>query len=323
MFAISRRLICVLDATMTSDNQQPHFLVMDQYHLSREKARTAVIASLERCGEVCPQKGWDNLRLTWKNDTTLNTATFRQLVDEARQKGSVIRIQRYLDKSDPVFGGTIDELSTPNNQMSVNTAYAGWEKQVSGPCRTSATEMDLMEDILEYRVRVCEHSNEYDFRVCCRYYRAYLSACISIVEAFINRHILIAQHDGFTSPEFNRLKSTTSLEDRLHLLFQVCSEDDSNPLFQSIPWCHFQEMRRQRNEILHAINPLFVYSLKEVWQFLNKVRTGIGELLLLLRRAHQKPTLLFIERLRTAPKISLRQIRFRSDGNHAVRVLRG
>jgi len=213
---------------------------MDQYHLSRDKARTAVIAALERCGEVRPREGWDNLQLTWKHETPPNTATFRELVEEARKKGAIVEIQRHLDKSDSVFGGSIDELSIPNYQMSVNTAYAGWEKQVTGPCRASSIVMDLMEDILEYRTRTCEYSNEYDFRACCRYYRAYLSACLSLVDAFINRHILIAEHDGFSSPEFDRLKTTTSLEDRIHLLLQVCSEDDPRQVLRSIPWCHFQ-----------------------------------------------------------------------------------
>ena len=276
---------------MLSNTPQPQFLVMDQYHLSQGKARAAVIAVLERCGEVCPR--------------------------------AVVRIQRYLDKSDSVFGGMIDEISVANYQMSVNTAYAGWEKQVTGPCRTSSVVMDLTEDILEYRACICKYSNEHNFRICCRYYRAYLSACLSLVDAFINRHILVAEHDGFSSPEFDRLKRTTSLEDRVCLLLQVCSEDGPSQVLQSIPWCHFQEIRKHRNEIIHAINPVFAYSLKEMWQVLNKVRTGIDELLLLLRHAHKKPTLLFIEQLRSAPTVNFQQIRFRADGNHVVKTLSG
>jgi hypothetical protein len=303
---------------------QPHFLVMNQYHLSREKARAAVIDVLKRYGEVCPrERAWDTLQLKWTNETPPTTVTFRELVEEAQEKGAVVRIQKYLDKSDSIFGGSIDELSLANYQMSVNTAYAGWEKKTAGPCRTSSVAVDLMEDILEYRARTCEHSNEYDFRICCRYYRAYLSACLSLVDAFINRHVLIAEHDGFSSPEFDRLKATTSLVDRVCLLYQVCSGNDPGQVLQSVPWCQFQEIRRHRNEIIHAINPVYTYSLKEMWQFLNKVRTGIGELLLLLRHAHKKPTLLFIERLRSAPTVNFRQIHFRSDGRHVIKTLYG
>ena len=293
---------------------QPHFLELKPFHLSVEKARCAVISTLERYEVQRPENGWESVFFKRNDVTPTKSVTFTELIDEARRTGVVSPIQEYFDKNDPVFGGTINEISIPNFQLTHNVEFAGWSKEAQGPCRTSCVEFELTDDILDYRCRTCEHSNEYNFQFTARYFRAYLSSCISIVEAFINRHILLAEYEGFSSPEFEQLKKTNRLEERISLWWSFCSEDDQSSLLQSTAWNHFQELRKKRNEILHAIDPISVYSLKEIQLYLNKVRTGIGEFLLILRRAHQKPTLGFIERLRTAPLVDFMKIRFKSDG---------
>ena len=299
---------------------KPPFLVLSRYHLSKNAARNAVIAVLERCDTPCPRDGWDSLRLQWKQEKPSLTVSFQQLVDEARQTGIVKRLQDYLDKRDPVFGGTHEEMATPNFQFKWKTEYAGWKREVQGPCRTACVERELTDDILDYRRQACDHSNEYDFRLTARYFRAYLSACVSILDAFINRHILLAKYENFTSPEFEELKAERRMEEKMRLWCSVCSVDDPSSLYSSKPWCHFQELREKRNMILHAVDPISTYSVKEMQVFLNKVQTGIGKLLLLLRKAHKKPALGFIERLRTAPKVQFHQIRFKGDGNHRIKV---
>lgn len=308
---------------MITQTDNPHFLVLQKCALSKNNARQAVIAVLQRCDVQCPRDGWDSLRLTWKPENPPVSVSFAELMDEARQTGVVHRLQNYLDKQDSIFGGTLDDLCTPNYQMRIRTEYAGCIKEVQGPCRTSCVERDLMEDILDYRRQACEHSNEYDFRLTARYFRAYLSACVSLLDAFINRHILLAKHERFSSPEFDQLQTQTNLEKKVRLWWAVCSEDDLSPFFQSEAWCHLQEIRTKRNEILHAIDPISVYSIKELQVYLNKVQTGVGELLLLLRKAHQKPTLGFIERLRTAPKVDFHRINFRAEGAHEIKVVNG
>jgi hypothetical protein len=308
---------------MSAQPANPHFLVLEKYALSKVKARQAVVAVLQRCDVQRPKEGWEALRLTWKDESPPASVNFSNLVDEARGTGVVQRLQEYLDKKDSVFGGTFGDMSTPNFQIRCKSAYAGWEKEAQGPCRTSCVERDLMEDILEFRRQACEYSNEYDFRVTARFFRVYLSACVSLLDAFINRHVLLARHEGFTSPEFTRLQAETNMEEKVRLWWAVCSDGDPSLFFRSAMWCHFQEIRTRRNEILHAVDPISVYSLKDIQVYLNKVRTGVGELLLSLRQAHKKPTLGFIERLRTAPTVAFRQIRFRADGEHDIKVIQG
>lgn len=308
---------------MVTEKSDLPFLVLHPYALSREKARAAVIDILRRCEVQTPKEGWDSLRLTWNQQQPPVSVTFHDMVAEARRTGVVERLQDKLDQADPMFGGCINEFCTPNHQLQVMTEYAGWKKEAQGPFRSACVERDLMEDILEYRRLACVHSNQHNFRLTARYFRAYLTACVSILEAFINRHILLAKHDGFSSPEFDKLQVETNLEEKVRLWWQVCSGDNPTPFFRSVAWCHLQELRTRRNEVLHAIDPIAIYAIKDLQLYLNKVRSGVGELLWQLRKAHKKPTLGFIERLRNAPKVEFQKITFRADGQHEIKVIPG
>lgn len=308
---------------MSNSKEQPHLLVLHPCHLSLPMARRNAIETLERCSVKEPPSGWESLTLKWHNEAPPSMTTFAELVEETRRKGIACRLQDSLDQRDPVFGGTIDEIATSNFQMKCKVQWGAWTKEVWGPCRGSSVLRDLTEDVLFYRREACERSNEYDFRLTARAYRSYLAACISLVDAFINRHIYSAKNEGFTSPEFEVLKDEKKLEERMRLWWKVCSEDDPSTFFSSIPWCHLQELRTKRNEILHAIDPIAVYSLQEMQSYLNKVRTGVGESLLMLRVAHKKSTVGFVERLRTAPKVHFRKVRFKADGNHKIRTIEG
>lgn len=304
-------------------SKKPHFLVMHKYHMSRAVARQAVILSLQAAGVKEPTEGWDTLQITWNENEGTGPSSFPELIAEARAFGIVKPLQRYLDKADSIFGSTMDEIATPNWQMKLGTTYAGFSKEVEGPCRCAQVERDLTQDILHYRQEICDFSDQHDFRLLSRAFRSYLLACVSLIDAFINRHVLIAEYDGFKSPEFEELKVATNTERRVRLWFEVCSDDDPSPFFASPEWCHFQELRKKRNEIVHALDPFGMYSLREVQLFVNKVRTGVGGVLWLMRRAHKKPTLGFIERLRTAPVVDLMKIIFKADGNHEITRISG
>jgi hypothetical protein len=125
------------------------------------------------------------------------------------------------------------------------------------------------------------------------------------------------------SPELENLKAETKLEEKVRLWWEVCSNGDPTTLFSSQAWCHLQELRAKRNAILHALDPISVYSIKEMQVLLNRVRTGLGEVLLVLRKAHNKPTLGFIERLRSAPRVAFQEIDFRSDGPCRGKLIAG
>lgn len=296
------------------------FLIHGKHHLSPTKAREAVIAVLRRCGEERPADDWDSVVLTWKGNPPIRM-TFAEMVKEARETGVVRALQFHFDKKDSVFGGTyVEEFATPNYQIHHHSEWAGFVVDQQGPCRAACVEIDLTEDILTARRLASQHSNEYNFVLTCRYFRNYLSACISLVDAFINRHIHVAKAEGFTSPEFEQLQKTTGFEKKLELWWAVCCTDDISTLLGSVHYCRLQELRAKRNIFLHALEPIAGYSLLEMQIYLNKVRSGVGELLLLLRKAHRKPTLGFIERLRTAPKVAFHKVHLRSDGDRVDHV---
>lgn len=301
---------------------RPCFLTINKFHLSPPTARTEVIRLLTAIGEYEPSAGWDSIIVNW-NDRVHARQSFADLVQEARQTGTVQEIQEVLDKRDPVFAHSILDVATPEFRLTIEGSFAGKNHKVQGPCRAAFSERDLTEDILYYRTKACEFSRDYDFRATCRYYRAYLFACISIVDAFVNRHILLADHDGFSSPEFDELKVATKVEDRMRLWFSVYSTHDAGSFFGSKEWCHFQELRTRRNEVTHAVEPIGAYALRDIHICLNKVRTGVGGLLLLMRQAYEKSTLGFIERLRTAPIIDFRHIEFKADGHHQIKEIKG
>lgn len=156
---------------MTAEKNDPPFLVLQKYALSKERARAAVIAVMQRCDVQPPKEGWESLRLMWNHENPPVSVAFTDLVNEARQSGVVQRLHDYLDKTDSVFGGTLADFCTPNHQLRQTTEYAGWKKEAQGPCRASCVERELTEDILDYRRQACEHSNEYDFRLTARYFR--------------------------------------------------------------------------------------------------------------------------------------------------------
>lgn len=306
---------------MTDTNPQLPFLVIGENHLSPARARRRVIETLVQCGENEPADGWDKVVVKWKKGDPPFSMTFPEMVEDARKNGIVVHIQRHLDRKDSVFGGTLcDDFCTPNYQITLKTEFGSFKAEVQGPCRTACVEAELTEDILYYRRAACTHSNEYDFARTSRYYRNYLMASISLVDAFINRHIFMAMEDGFTSPEFEELKQTTKIERKVELLWKVCCKEDTAQLFGSVAWCRFQELREKRNALVHAVDPIAIYSLPSIQKYLNKVRSGVGELLLLIRTEHKKPTVGFIERIRTAPLVAYHQVHTRVDGDRVEKI---
>src|SRR5262245_25039943 len=128
---------------VTDTNSQLPFLVIGENHLSPARARRRVIETLVQCDEKEPAEGWDNVVVTWKKGDPPFSMKFPEMVEEARKTGIVRHLQRYLDRKDGVFGGTLcDEMCTPNYQITLTTQFGSFKAEVPGPCRTAAVEAD-------------------------------------------------------------------------------------------------------------------------------------------------------------------------------------
>ena len=283
-----------------------------------QKAEQAVEAALKHCGISKPHnKGWAEMDITITENGQPEQFKFYQLVKKARLSGIALEVlQKQIDNADPFFGRSLS-LATPNHQLEIAVSFAGNEKKLQGPCRIAPVEQELAEDILFYKQQVCEYSNSNDFSLSCRYYRSYIFSSISLIDAFINRHIQIFRTHGQTSPEFQELEQTFNLENKIDLWLKVFSNKSLSSINSTKEWNDFKLLQKERNMLTHAVEPFYGHQIKEIADYLNFSRTGVGGLLNLLRVSQNLKSLGFIERLRTAPKVTYKQITLRAE-NEAV-----
>lgn len=304
---------------MDNTEEKPYFLDLSEYHLSEQNARKNVIELLQATGSKSPKGGWDKSTITSGPPDHQEHTTFRELVKIARSSGVVGPIQKHIDRSDDIFGGTF-ALSTPSKMIGqVTTSYAGHTKILKPPMTDTPVENALSEDIMFYREETCLWSNEYDFEMCTRNYRSYLFSCIALVDAFINRHILIYKFRKIKSKEFEELQSTTRLEDRMNLFLKISTGKDLTAINGGTEWQHFKSLRRLRNEMTHINSPSLGYSIGEFADHLNFCRKGVGGILRQIRFLQGKHSLGFIERIMTAPFIYFNDITFKADGKYIVK----
>ena len=293
------------------------FLVLAKYHLSDAKAKKAVDSALVEHGLELENIG-PRISINLTVGKNKIRTSYAELVESTRLTGVVPYFREYQDSQDSIFGGTY-ELSIPNFQMGCKTEWAGWKKSWQGPGRNCPSERDLMRDILYFREQTCLYSNNHSFLFSCRYYRAYLLACISIVESFMNRYIHRANYDGYANPSFDALVNTTNFKKRVRLWLECFCSESSYQFFDSAEWSQFCELRRQRNELVHAVCPLAIYQIREIQRYLNFTQVGVGGLLRLIRKLRAESIPAFVQRLLSAPCVKYRRIRFRSGGENIIK----
>ena len=222
---------------------------------------------------------------------------------EARDSGIPKILYRIIDGKDPCFGGSL-ELATNSKAISLAIEFAGYSRQLRGPCRFFPIEVELTDDIIFHRRAACETSASSDFTECSRHFRAYLQSAVSMMDAFLNRYILLLEYTHAQVPD--GLRGPGRLDDRIDLWVRGIASRDPSELRQGPEWSQFSELRQERNRLVHAVEPYMGMRIQDLPRFLNAVRMGLGGLLLRMRQLAGQPTLGFIERLRTAPKISFR-----------------
>lgn len=283
-----------------------HLLIIAPYHLSEEKARKLVDLEMNSMGVKRGSISTDQT-VTISNDIERFQTTYRKLIAATRKEACVQPFQRERDFTDAVFGGSPDDLSVESWGGTLQTEWAGYSTVMPSPAWLQLPFRTFTNDILLFRADCCLHSDEAGMVNTLRSFRSYLGACISIVEAFINRYIARAKHDGFSSTEFTALQGERNMERRFELWLEAFAKPGSTGIafFKSRQWSDFQKIRDYRNRVVHAVDPIAAYGIEEVQQHLNLVREGVGGLFLRMREARGEPTLGFIERLRTAPIVDL------------------
>ncbi len=225
------------------------------------------------------------------------------LVQEARKTGSVAVLREKLDHSDPVFGGK-HGVSVSEN-MNLKTSWGGYERELEGPLRIVPIETELTADILYYRSEACSRSIGVSFVETTRAYRSYVLCSLSLVEAFLNAHIVRAKFAGSITEVTELGWRKSNLEDRIGLWISLFAQNGATLAMvkSDVCWNHFQELRQARNSLAHSIEPFLGISIKGMVRELNAVRQGVGGLLLKLRELQARESLGFIERLVSAPEV--------------------
>ena len=301
----------------------PQFLTLNDNATSENKAKKNVNELLEKFNYEPPlvKAQWSKKRYTFTFGSENIELSYFDLIQEMRKYGVVYSIQNYLDRSDEIFGQTFG-LETPNFQFPVTTHFAGFSKILQSPSRTIPIEKELVSDIIFYREETCYESDDKDFEMCTRNYRAYLFTSISLIDAFINKHILIYNHQGLNTTDFNSLKESRNSDERIELLVKIISNDDNvQRLKESEAWNDYKKLKNLRNNIVHSLEPFFGHSIPEFAEHLNLIRTGVGELLKMILGFQNKFTLGFIEELRNAPEVFYNQIRFKSNGDSEIKKI--
>lgn len=298
--------------------ERHQYLVIDEYHLAHTDAHEAVVALAAARGAVKPPGGWDELTMSWTNrDGKVVKLSFDKMVDYARRTGIVRELQADMDSADYVFGSSYSvpmPTSGSGHSMKLKGEYAGFVKELSVPCRYAAIESELVEDILSFRASGCSHSDADDLIDTCRYFRAYLHACVAVVEGFVHRYVLMYSHTRTRPVDVDAFRHAPDLEAKIALWLETFGHARLADIRESHEWYEFKRLVKARNEMVHTRHAFLGHNIRDIAREFNYVRDGVGGLLRLFRLIEGEKTLGFIERLRTAPQITFSAPRQR----HAV-----
>jgi hypothetical protein len=278
--------------------EQPYLLELEPNAMSKASSTKAVVELLTAIAPK-PKEGWHRATVTFGNPS--EQVSYQKLVEETAKHG-YNRVQLFREASDDIFGVGIGMTCAESDHgVVLDVEYGGHKETLRSPYYYNPVEWDLSEDILAYRQEACLWSNEYLFTDCVRNYRAYLFSCIALVDAFINRHIIMYKHRGYNSQDLSDLQRCPRLEERLDLFMKVSANKGLSAINQGGEWIDFKKLRALRNSITHIEKPVLAYHLNDFAVHFNYVRAGIGGLLKRIRYEQGKQSLCFIDRLVNAP----------------------
>lgn len=215
-------------------------------------------------------------------------------INFVRESGIANKLQELYDKSDATLNSMFnlgiesDEIS----RMSVKSKFGSCEKKLISNGLIDSPEQSFSQDICYYRgefVKACFDKDQTGYT---RAYRSTLLSAVSLVECFLQRYIFLV-NDGIiqiTDQEsFNLFIKPGRISDRIDLWMKIFTSTDISVLHNSNEYKAFSEIKKRRNEIVHSREPMIVYKVKDMIKIMNRVMSGIGGLLILLRRYEGRP----------------------------------
>lgn len=293
-----------------------HYLHIDEHHLDQTEAMEAVVRLAEATGAAPPEAGWHHLALTWQAaDGSREQWSFAELVEATRQTGVVPELQHQIDLADLVFGAALAEpepLTGAGHSLKLRSSYVDQHKELSVPCRYAAIEFELAADVLAHRAAACACSDADDLVETCRHFRAYLHACVDLLEAFLHRHACWMADRPELADSLRAFPRADDTEARVAWWLAHFAQASLADIAQSHEWGECVRLLRIRRELWHHRGPFFGHSVRDLARQLNLVRDGVGGLLHLLRLLAGRGPLGFVEQLRTAPRVTFQLPRQRA-----------
>jgi len=282
--------------------KQNPVLKIAPFHLSMKNAEKHVSALLKATGFTRPKAGWHSATYNLDTPAGSRTLIWKDMIDEVRRTGGVSSIQNLIDSKEPIFGGSFG-MAVSSSSMSISNTFLGQKKTFKGPARNYPVEQEFVGDILAYRKLCCEFSKPGDFSETSRFFRAYLFACISLIDAFLNRYVHIATFNGKSNNLIDQLKQPTRLDQRLSLWLQAFGLNGDSDLKKGKKWNDFLVLKKARNLHVHATEPYLGYEIKGMINPLNACREGIGGLITFLQKEAGNKSISLFQKLTTAPII--------------------
>lgn len=264
--------------------QRHRFIALADVSMTRQEAEERVLASVRK---YVPSASKSQLK---KHPFTFTPAggkpqslVFADLVESTRRTGVVPDLDRDLwRKTDP--HGTIGLAFNGNLGFQVSAGPMTSKTLNSPGYITNSVLPDLLEEILFHRGETARLSaiSEDSFKPCFRAYRAYLSSCITALDAFLNHRQWFTLNDPakkLSVDDEKILRQRGNLDDKfkkwIPLMTAGKTVDTASPA-----WLDYQKIRAARNGYVHSNVPNYVFSTAEAAADLNLCRLGVGQLLL-------------------------------------------
>lgn len=290
----------------TSSGHQ--FVVLGKYHRNQQNAEDYVDALFQQAASEGFVHELPNGKKMVKADRGSDAVPFvveyLWAVSMARETGTVETLRTLLNRNDPYFVFTLG-LAGDGEGAEFNLTFAGRSMMLKSPGRQMAIESELTDDILQHRIGAAGHSRvgtEGPFELSARHYRGYLLSCCALVEAFLNRSVIIDIDRGIKSQALAELEKPCRVERKFELWLEHFCGERLSSINNGAEWSQYKELVQRRNSLVHAADTMLGIGLKDMVRQLNLVRLGVGGLINRLRALQQLSAVSFAERLETAPE---------------------
>ena len=236
---------------------------------------------------------------------------FPHEIKSVMETGAADTLQFMYDQGDSYLKTPISigiHCDVPGIKSSASSTLGSHKNAFSHSGFIEAPEVALSSDIVHYRNATVLAINNNEFETVTRAYRSYLHSCISLVDCFLYRYVFHLKEGNFTSEQYSMLASTAPIMKRLEAWVMIYSKDYYEQYLKSNERSKFNELRIERNSIVHPSKPTISYQFNLVVKHLNLAKDGIGGLLALLRAyAKQKDNIGFIRRIHYMKNVTVRK----------------